>query len=236
VRPRDRWVLHFTHVDNLPCIVAEGKVTCDGRARQGLTRVEVGAMEVKEVRRRRAVTAGGGGFVGDYVPFYFAPRSPMMFRIACDHRDGVPGRYPGGDRPLVYLATTVGSIVDAGLGWVATDGNAATATTRFSSVLDDLDAMVDWPLMTATRWSNTPDDPDRQRRRMAELLVRTEVPLSVNKQHSPPTVTPMPTGSGAPWRDMTSPGASLSDPPGTTGTSAGGDSDDRGGSRQPVDR
>jgi hypothetical protein len=82
----------------------------------------------------------------------------------------------------VYLATTVGAMVDAGLAWVASDGNAATATTRFSSKLEELDAMVDWPLMTATYWNNTPDDPDRQRRRMAEFLVHQEVPLSVIKQ------------------------------------------------------
>ena len=122
---------------------------------------------------------GSGGTVGDYVPFYFAPCSPMMYRIACDHRDAVAGRYPDGDRPLVYLATTVGDIVDAELEWVATDGNAATATTEFSSDLAALDELIDWPLMSAVRWNNVPEDPDRQRRRMAELLVRGHVPLAL---------------------------------------------------------
>ena len=163
--PRNRWLLHFTHVDNLPSIVAAGRFSCDGQAGQGLLKKEVGDVEIKEIRRRRPVTAGPGGSVGDYVPFYFAPRSPMMFRIACDHRDAIPGRYPDGDRPLAYLATTVGAIIDAGLAWVATDGNAATATTRFIPDLDDLNLMVDWPLMRSQMWNNTSDDPDRQRRR-----------------------------------------------------------------------
>jgi hypothetical protein len=180
--PRDRWILHFTHVDNLPGIVATGGLPCDTTARQGLLRAEVGDPQIKEARRRRVIPVPPGGQVGEYVPFYFAPRSPMMYRIACDHRDGVAGRYPGGDRPLVYLAATVGAIVDAGLAWVATDGNAATATTEFCAELTRLDQVVDWPLMWAERWHNTPDDPDRQRRRMAEFLVHRRVPLSLFHQ------------------------------------------------------
>jgi hypothetical protein len=179
VHPRDRWILHFTHVDNLPSILAAGGIVCDGNARGGLTQVEVGDVGIKEMRRSRMVPVAPGGCVGDYVPFYFAPRSPMMFRIACDHRDAIPGRYPDGDRPLAYLVTTVGAVVDAGLTWVAADGNAATATTHFTGDLDDLDSLVDWPLMLAGMWKDTFEDPDRQRRRMAELLVHREVPLAV---------------------------------------------------------
>jgi hypothetical protein len=163
-------------------IVECGRLVCDTMAQQGLTIAEVGDRDIKEARRRRVIPTDPGGTVGDYVPFYFAPRSPMMYRIACDHRDSVPGRYPDGDRPLVYLAVTVGVVIDTGLAWVATDGNAATATTEFSSNLDRLDEMIDWPLMTAARWNNVPDDPDRQRRRMAEFLVQREVPFSVFHQ------------------------------------------------------
>lgn len=176
---RSRWLLHFTHIDNLPQIVESGQLVCDSMAQQGLMQAEVGDLAIKEARRRRTIPIHPGGCVGDYVPFYFAPRSPMMYRIACDHRDSIPGRYPGGDRPLVYLAATVGAVIDAQLTWVATDGNAANATTEFSSDLDRLNEMVDWPLMTAERWNNVPDDPDRQRRRMAEFLVHRHVPLTV---------------------------------------------------------
>lgn len=173
----DRWIYHFTHVDNLTGILAADHLSCDYVARQGITRTEVGASDIKESRRQRSIPIAPGGYVGDYVPFYFAPRSPMMYRIACDHRDSVPDRYQGGDKPLVYLVTTVGAVIDAGLTWVATDGNAATATTDFTSALATMDQMVDWPLLEAERWNNTAEDPDRQRRRQAEFLVYREVPL-----------------------------------------------------------
>lgn len=176
---RDRWIVHFTHVSNLSTIANTGRLACDTTARAGLLQMEVGDPAIKEARRRRKVPVGPGGSIGEYVPFYFAPRSPMMYRIACDHRDGVPGRYAGGDRPLVYLAATIGAVVDAGLGWAATDGNAANATTAFTAELGELGSMVDWPLMVAARWNNTEGDPDRQRRRMAEFLVHGEVPIGV---------------------------------------------------------
>jgi hypothetical protein len=168
---KDRWIYHFTHLDNLRAILDDGYLACDVTARQGKIQTEVGDPDIKESRRQRPILAGPGGQVGDYVPFYFATRSPMMFRIACDHRDSRAGCYPGGDRPLVYLVTSVGSVVDAALRWVATDGNAATATTEFTSDLQAVEAMVDWPLMTAERWSNSAEDMDRQRRRQAEFLV-----------------------------------------------------------------
>ncbi len=50
------------------------------------------------------VRCGAGGCVADYVPIYFAPRSPMMFRIASDHRIGSAVRYSGGDPALVMCS------------------------------------------------------------------------------------------------------------------------------------
>jgi hypothetical protein len=175
---RHHWIYHFTHLDNMGEIRRTGRLVCDVAARQGHMRREVGDLSIKESRRRRVLPLPPGGRVGDYVPFYYAPRSPMMFRIACDHRDGVAGRYPDGDRPLVYLVSSVETIVAAGLTWLATDGNAATATTEFTADVGRLHEMVDWPLMLAERWNSSEDDPDRQRRRMAEFLVHQQVPLS----------------------------------------------------------
>jgi hypothetical protein len=173
------WVLHFTHVDNLRSIVAAGALACDWQARHGGMATEVGDPSIKEARRSRVVPIPPGGTVGDYVPFYFAPRSPMLFRIACDCRDTIPGRYQGGDRPLVYFAARVAAVVDSGLPWVATDGNARVLISRFTADLDEVGTMVDWPLMRAKMWKSTPEDLDRERRRMAELLIHRQAPLTL---------------------------------------------------------
>lgn len=174
--PQRALIYHFTHLDNLKSILAEGRLVADNLATAMLA-TDVGDSEIKQARRQRPVPCPPGGVVADYVPFYFAPRSPMMYRIACDHRDGVAGRYPGGDDPLIYLVSSVDRVAAAGLPWVASDGNCAVSITRFTTDLADLAGHVDWPLMDEEIWKNTPDDPDRRRRRMAEFLVHREFPV-----------------------------------------------------------
>jgi ssDNA thymidine ADP-ribosyltransferase DarT-like protein len=176
---RSALVWHFTHIDNLSAIVGEGALLCDRKARASALTIEVGDTSIKESRRRRVVPVAPGGTVGDYVPFYFAQRSPMMFRIACDCRDRIEGRYQDGDRPLVYLTVRMSAILDSGRPWVATDGNARTTISRFSTDPRELVDMIDWPLMEAKMWRATEEDPDRERRRAAELLVRDRVPLAM---------------------------------------------------------
>jgi hypothetical protein len=172
-----RLVYHFTHVDNLPGILEVGGLLADSAAAGSSLAVDVGDRDIKDARRRRVVPIPPGGPIADYVPFYFAPRSPMMYRIACDCRDGIPGRYADGDDPLVYLVSSMDRIVAAGLRWVGTDGNAAAAVSRFAAATAELEEMVDWPLMSERIWKDVPDDLDRRRRRMAELLVHRRVPL-----------------------------------------------------------
>lgn len=112
---------------------------------------------------------------GEYVPFYFAPRSPMLFRI---QRGGVDGVSSDAGR-LVYVVSSTDAVVEAGHVYVFTDGNAAAAFTEFHDDPDRLDEVVDWPLMKATMWSNTPDDPDRRRRRGAEFVVHQALPFEL---------------------------------------------------------
>jgi hypothetical protein len=121
------------------------------------------------------VDCGPGGMVGDYVPFYYAPRSPMLSSIESGNVEGASSD----QRRLVYFVGSTEAIEAAGLPCVCTDGNAATAITRFSDDLGNLSTMIDWPLMEEHYWANTPEDPDRVRRRMAELLVHEAVPLGL---------------------------------------------------------
>jgi hypothetical protein len=62
---------------------------------------------------------------------------------------------------------------------VFTDGNAAAAFTSFADDPTLLVEVVDWPLMKERYSSNTPEDPDRRRRRGAEFLVRDAIPLAI---------------------------------------------------------
>lgn len=81
--PADPRIYHITHVDNLPGIIADGGLVSDAEiiARGGSAMV-IGMSEIKRRRvERLPVPCHSGTKVGDYVPFYFCPRSIMLYVI-----------------------------------------------------------------------------------------------------------------------------------------------------------
>lgn len=163
-------IYHITHTRNLEHILAEEGLHSD-RSAQELKAVNIGHKHIKERRLRRPVPIGPKGTVGDYVPFYFAPRSPMLYAIS---RNAVEG-YADGQSPVIYLCSTAEAVVRSGLRWVFTEGHADMDYTDFFDDLKDLDK-IDWKLMEARYWHDTDEDPDRKRRRQAEFLVHEFFP------------------------------------------------------------
>lgn len=173
-RPIPTPVLHFTRVEHLVTIMQNGLLS-DTLARDaGATAIEIGHPDIKERRRRRPVRVAPGGFVGDYAPFYFAPRSPMMYTL---HMGNVDTYTAGFDR-VVYLVSSLEALSGAGCTWVASDRNAAQTLATFADEAADLDDLVDWPLMRAAQWGRCEEDRERPDRRAAECLVHNVVPWS----------------------------------------------------------
>lgn len=172
--PRRGLLFHFTHISNLASIAQDG-LCCDSDVTSsGRPFTEVGNQEIKERRRSRRVPIPPGGSVADFVPFYFAARSPMLYSI---HMGNVE-TYTGGQDEVVYLTTSIDELAQYQLPFVFTDRNAALDFAQFGDDPADLDHYVDWDLMEAQMWRNSPSDPDRRERRMAELLVHHVVPWS----------------------------------------------------------
>ncbi len=183
--PRCGLLFHFTHVDNLNAMLRAGALLSDTHVvADGLLATEAGDPTIKERRRKKLVTCAPGGVVADFVPFYFAARSPMMLLL----ESGWVATFTGDHRDLVYLVSDVEHIVEARLPFVISDRNAAVGLVEFSNdvrVLGDLatgtpqSEFVDWPLMNEKLWRDTPEHPDRKERRMAEFLVYDRVPLDL---------------------------------------------------------
>lgn len=165
-------IYHFTDIDNLAGILEAGALHCH---RDAPTAVEVGKADIKASRRNRQVRCGPGGMVCDYVPFYFAPRSPMMYTIKGGNVEGVSMDLSR----LIYLISSTEAVYQAGVPCVYTDGNAAVLITKFCDDPRSLATHVDFPLMGQTMWNSTPQDPDRMRRRMAEFLVHERLPMEL---------------------------------------------------------
>lgn len=153
-------------------MLGDGVVVC---SRDAPTKVDIGNREIKDNRTSIDVPCGPCGKVCNYVPFYFAPRSPMLYSIKCGNVQGVE---PNQTR-LVYLVSSTEAMYEAGLECVFTDGNAAVYITEFDDDPANMATHVDWDIMREKYWANTLEDGDRRRRRMAEFLVHEKVPLQV---------------------------------------------------------
>lgn len=164
-------IFHITHFTNLAGIVGDGGLVCD-RTAQTKNCVRIGYQHIKQRRLNRPVPLPPGGFVGDYVPFYFAPRSPMLYTI---DRGNVEG-YEGGQAQVIYLVSSAESVASANLRSVFTDGHAEMAPlTNFYNDLADLNKL-NWNILRSKLWFDTDTEPDRKRRRQAEFLVHQFFP------------------------------------------------------------
>jgi hypothetical protein len=170
-RPTPTPIFHFGHIEHLRNVADVG-LLCDAAAQQGHLRREIGNIDIKANRRGVPVKVAPGGTVDEYTPFYFAPRSPMLFVL---NRQGLLEPH-GGQAAIVYLCTTVDRLRSLGVELVFTDRNAVYSYAAHSNTDTDLDDFIDWPLMKSQWWNNTDDEPDRKERRMAECLAHQSVP------------------------------------------------------------
>ena len=97
---------------NLPSILQYGGLYCDNeRLGTNLPSVGIAHNHIKERRARRGVTRANRGTLADYVPFYFAPRSPMLYSIGGGFVEG----YADGEDPILHLVTSAEVVKAVGL-------------------------------------------------------------------------------------------------------------------------
>ena len=178
--PRHPKIYHIVHVDRLPSIVADGHLWCDAevvrRAPPGTT---IGMNNIKQRRLTELTLSSHPDLhVGDCVPFYFCPRSVMLYLMyQGNHPDLV---YRGGQDPIIHLEADLHAVVDwanqEGRRWAFTLSNAGSYYFEDRSDLSQLDE-IDWDAVQARQWQN------RKERKQAEFLAGTQFPLSTRRAH-----------------------------------------------------
>ena len=179
-------VFHITAICNLARIAKSKKLYSNAQLQK--KKIEYGNIAYQGAQGKRAtklVARPPGGVIHDYVPFYFAPRSPMLFTI---NRGNVPGclyRQPD----IVHIVTTIEAITVSGLPYVFYDFNATLDIATCFSNVKDLDK-INWPLFFESPrmdgycqfWNSRMDVAKyvlRQETRQAEFLIHDNVPLKL---------------------------------------------------------
>jgi hypothetical protein len=166
-------IYHIAHVDRLPFILSEGGLLCDAEViKHTMAGTTIGMDDIKH-RRLYELTLGShsGLHVGDCVPFYFCPRSVMLYLISRSNHPDL--HYRGGQEPIVHLVADLHKTIQWADGnhqrWAFTSSNAGSYYFEDFSDLGQLD-QVDWTAIEATSWS------DCKEAKQAEFLLEKYFP------------------------------------------------------------
>lgn len=179
--PKRPKIYHITHVDNLPAIIKAGKLRSDAEIvkRGGPTQM-VGMSHIKQRRLTeiRLDECYPDDFVGEYVPFYFCPRSVMLYLI---YVRSSQLEYKGGQGPIVHLEADMHNVVEWAeendRKWAFALSNAGAYGVDFRNELGKLNE-INWPAVAANNWSPSSVRHSKQ----AEFLVYKSFPWNLVKR------------------------------------------------------
>ncbi len=187
--PNPVFLFHFTALPNLESMLTTSCLKSKNRLhRDGIKSVNIAYDNIQDKRARTITSDATGRTLHDYVPFHFAPRSPMLYTIT---RGNVTEAEETNQDNLIYLVTEVSRLAD--LDFVFTDYHPLPAYASFYNDLSDLNK-INWelffeiPVIPDTPpfpgyckyWQNRDKElkyVKRKETREAEFLVCPEVPI-----------------------------------------------------------
>lgn len=173
VRPAHPKIYHIVHVDRLPSIIASNGLLCDAvMAAYPDNGSMIGMSSIKKRRLEELTLSSHPGLnVGACVPFYFCPRSIMLFLIhKANHAELA---YRGGQSPIIHLEAdleaTVAWAEQQGRRWAFTLSNAGAYYFEDRADLNQLDE-INWSAVHSRQWSNDKEG------KQAEFLIEGSFP------------------------------------------------------------
>ncbi|MBL6986863.1 MAG: DUF4433 domain-containing protein [Methylobacter sp.] len=176
-------LFHITAIDNLRAICQHGAlISKNAGVIRGISYQNIAHASIQTIRTTKLVMNPPGGNIHDYVPFYFAPRSPMLFAINNGNVDGCSLKQDD----ILHFETTIERVTQNNAELVFYDRNATILYSKAFTDLSKLESEIAWDLITeeprldgfCKYFHTTEKYIDRMERRQAEFLLKHSVPLS----------------------------------------------------------
>lgn len=170
--PADPKIYHIVHGDRLLSIITDCCLWCGAKIFQrspaGTT---IGMNKIKQRRLTKPLKSRRGLFVGGCVPFYFCPRSVMLYVIHMANHPELT--YKGGQGPIVHLEAdlcqTVAWAEKHNQRWAFTLSNAGSSYFKDRRDLAQLNE-IDWNAVQARDWQHCKEP------KQAEFLIEHRFP------------------------------------------------------------
>ena len=173
--PREPKIYHIVHIDRLTSIIDDGYLWCDSeimnRSSPGTT---IGMSSIKQRRLMRLLNSHSNLYVGDCVPFYFCPRSVMLYVIYQANHPELS--YRGGQAPIIHLEADLRQTVKwadhNNLRWAFTLSNAGAFYFEDRCDLAQLHE-VNWEAVQTLNWQGCKEG------KQAEFLIEKQFPWTL---------------------------------------------------------
>ncbi len=170
--PDNIWLYRMVHWENVEHILNHG-MCCREHENADPNYVNIGHKQLISDRHEHPIPLRGAGNLGEYVPFYFAGHSPMLFLI----KDGLGGVEKTPQNDIVFIASKFEIIEQEGLEYCFTDMNAKLTIADFFNLKSDFDKLK-WNYIKSKRWNTTTEHLHRKDYKQAEFLIRNHVPVN----------------------------------------------------------
>lgn len=173
--PAQPKIYHIVHVDRLPSIIADGYLWSNAKmAMQTGKGTTIGMSNIKRRRLEELTLDSHPGLrVGECVPFYFCPRSIMLYLLHMGNHSELT--YRGGQSPIVHLEAdlraTVAWAQQNNLRWAFTLSNAGAYYFEDRANLTQL-GDINWAAVCNNDWRDRTVKEGKQ----AEFLVERQFP------------------------------------------------------------
>jgi hypothetical protein len=174
--PANPKIYHIVHIDKLESIIEDGCLWSDGEVhRRHSDGTTIGMDTIKKRRLEElTLTSYPDLNVGECVPFYFCPRSVMLYMFHMNNSPDIA--YHGGQEPIVHLVADLQQTVtwaNANIKrWAFTSSNAGSRYFDDYANLDQLDK-IDWNVVNATYWEGCRET------KQAEFLIEKQFPFEL---------------------------------------------------------
>lgn len=163
------YIYRMTHIENIPHILTHG-ITHISSPRSNKAYVPIGDGSL--ISSRANYDMPNGRKLGDYIPFYFGVRMPMLYVMQKGFNNVAATRA----QDVVYCVSNVQKVLDLNLDFVFTDGHAIDriSTFHYPAEAASIDTIIDLPSIRNTDFR----DPYRKWRKQAELLIASDLPVN----------------------------------------------------------
>ncbi len=167
VPPNNVKLYHIVHYDRLPSIIQEGFLYSDAEIqKKKISGTTLGMHKIKNRRLSLLLRSYPGLYVGKCVPFYFCPRSVMLYLFYKNNHTDI--NYSGGQQPIIHLVADLEKVThwaeQKNKRWVFTNSNAGSCYFNDYNDLGQLDE-IDWEAVQAKDWQ------EQQEKKQAEFLL-----------------------------------------------------------------